>query len=101
LINNAGWFPFTGFEDITYAEWRKVMAINLDGSFLMVKALLPLLKLSNQGRIINLSSGSYLNPPPNQAHYVSAKAGVIGFTRALAVSLGKNNITVNAITPVS
>jgi len=99
LVNNAGWFPFTDFEDITYAEWRKVMAINLDGSFFMVKALLPLLKLSNQGRIINLSSGSYFNPPPNQAHYVAAKAGVIGFTRALAVSLGKYNITVNAITP--
>ena len=99
LINNAGWFPFTDFEDITYAEWRKVMAINLDGGFLVAKALLPLIKLSDQGRIINLSSGSYFNPPPNQAHYVAAKAGVIGFTRALAVSLGKYNITVNAITP--
>jgi NAD(P)-dependent dehydrogenase (short-subunit alcohol dehydrogenase family) len=99
LINNAGWFPFTDFEEITYAEWRKVMAINPDGTFLVVKALLPLLKVSTQGRIINLSSGSYFNPPPNQAHYVAAKAGVIGFTRALAVSLGKYNITVNAITP--
>jgi NAD(P)-dependent dehydrogenase (short-subunit alcohol dehydrogenase family) len=48
---------------------------------------------------MKLSSGSYFNPPPNQAHYVAAKAGVIGFTRALAVSLGKYNITVNAITP--
>jgi NAD(P)-dependent dehydrogenase (short-subunit alcohol dehydrogenase family) len=99
LINNAGWFPFTDFEEITYAEWRKVMAINLDGTFLVVKALLPLIKLSKQGRVINVSSGSYFNPPPNQAHYVAAKAGVIGFTRALAVSLGKYNITVNAITP--
>lgn len=99
VINNAGWFPILDFEDITYADWRKVMGINLDGNFLMTKALLPLLKNSNAGRIINVSSGSFYNPPPNQTHYVAAKAGVIGFTRAAAVSLGKYNITVNAITP--
>lgn len=99
VVNNAGWFPIMDFEDITYADWRKVMGINLDGNFLMTKALLPLLKESMAGRIVNISSGSFLNPPPNQTHYVAAKAGVIGFTRAAAVSLGKYNITVNAITP--
>ena len=99
VINNAGWFPLTDFEDITFADWKKVIGINLDGNFLMTQALLPLLKESNAGRIINISSGSFFNPPPNQTHYVAAKAGVIGFTRALAVSLGKFNITVNAITP--
>lgn len=99
VINNAGWFPFTDFEDISFEEWQKVIGINLTGNFLMTKALLPLLKQSKAGRIVNISSGSVLNPPPNQTHYVSAKAGVIGFTRALAVSLGKYNITVNAITP--
>lgn len=99
LINNAGWFPFTDFEDIDYTEWRKVLSINLDGTFLMIKALLPLLKKSKEGRIINIGSGSYFNPPPNQAHYVAAKAGVIGFTRALAMSVGKYDITVNAVTP--
>jgi NAD(P)-dependent dehydrogenase (short-subunit alcohol dehydrogenase family) len=99
LVNNAGWFPFTDFEDITYTEWKKVLSINLDGNFLMTKAILPLLKQSKVGRIINISSGSFLSPPPDQTHYVSAKAGVIGFTRALAMSLGKYNITVNAITP--
>ena len=99
VINNAGWFPFTEFEDISFEEWQKVLSINLTGNFLMTKALLPILKESKAGRIINISSGSIFNPPPNQTHYVSAKAGVIGFTRALAVSLGKYNITVNAITP--
>lgn len=99
LINNAGWFPFTDFEDIDYAEWRNVVSINLDGTFLMIKALLPLLKKSNAGRIINLASGSFFNPPPNQAHYVAAKAGVIGLTRASAMSLGEYDITVNAVTP--
>ena len=99
LVNNAGKFPFRDFEDITYKEWKEVTAINLDGTFLMVKAFLPLLKNSKAGRIINISSGSVLSPPPNQAHYVAAKAGVIGFTRALAVSLGQYKITVNAILP--
>lgn len=99
LVNNAGKFPFREFEDITYQEWKEVTAINLDGTFLMVKAFLPLLKHSPAGRIINISSGSVLSPPPTQCHYVAAKAGVIGFTRSLAVALGKYNITVNAILP--
>lgn len=99
VINNAGWFPFLEFDKITYADWRKVMSINLDGGFLIIKSLLPLLKKSGAGRIINTASGSFFDPPPGQAHYVAAKAGIIGLTRALAVELGDFNITVNAITP--
>lgn len=99
IINNAGWFPFTDFEDIDYSEWQNVLSINLDGPFLMIKALLPLLKKSKAGRIINLGSGSFFSPPPNQAHYVAAKAGVIGLTRASAMSLGEYDITANAVTP--
>jgi NAD(P)-dependent dehydrogenase (short-subunit alcohol dehydrogenase family) len=71
----------------------------LDGTFLVTKSLLPLLKLSSAGRIINTASGSFFDPPAGQAHYIAAKAGVIGLTRALAVELGAFNITVNAITP--
>lgn len=99
IINNAGWFPFLEFEKITYADWRKVMSINLDGGFLVIKSLLPLLKQSTAGRIINTASGSFFDPPVGQAHYVAAKAGIIGLTRALAVELGDYNITVNAIAP--
>ena len=99
LINNAGWFPFTPFEDVTYTEWKKVISINLDGTFLMTMAVLPLLKKSQAGPIINVSSGSIFTGTENQSHYVSAKSGVIGFTRASANALGKYNITVNAITP--
>ena len=99
IINNAGWFPFVEFDKISYADWRKVMSINLDGAFLIIKSLLPLLKLSAAGRIINTASGSFFDPPSGQSHYVAAKAGIIGLTRALAVELGDFNITVNAITP--
>jgi len=99
IINNAGWFPFLEFDKISYADWRKVMSINLDGGFLIIKSLLSLLKHSAAARIINTASGSFFDPPPGQAHYVAAKAGIIGLTRALAVELGDFNITVNAITP--
>ena len=99
LVNNAGWFPVTPFEEISYNEWRKVCAVNLDSFFLVSRSFLPLLKASSSGRIINTSSGSIFEGTPDQCHYVSAKAGVIGFTRSLAKALGKHNITVNAITP--
>jgi NAD(P)-dependent dehydrogenase (short-subunit alcohol dehydrogenase family) len=99
LINNAGWFPITLFEEITYDEWRKVCAINLDGSFLLTRAILPLMKSSRAGRVINMSSGSIFDGTPDQCHYVSAKAGIIGFTRSAAKALGQYGITVNAITP--
>ncbi|MEI1377346.1 SDR family NAD(P)-dependent oxidoreductase [Nostoc sp. UHCC 0926] len=99
LVNNAGKFPVTPFEEISYAEWREICAINLDGPFLMTRSLLPLIKVSKAGRIINTSSGSIFAGTPDQCHYVAAKAGVIGFTRSLANALGQHNITVNAITP--
>ena len=99
LVNNAGRFPVTPFEEISYAEWREVCAINLDGPFLVTRAILPLIKTSKTGRIINTSSGSIFAGTPDQCHYVTAKAGVIGFTRSLANALGQHNITVNAITP--
>lgn len=99
LINNAGWFPVTPFEEISYVEWRKVCAVNLDGPFLVTRAILPLMKTSPAGRIINMSSGSIFAGTPDQCHYVSAKAGVIGFTRSAAKALGQYGITVNAITP--
>lgn len=99
IINNAGWFPFLEFEKMTYEDWKKVMSINLDGSFLVIKSLWPLLQQSSSGRIVNIASGSFFDPPVGQSHYVAAKAGIIGLTRALAVEFGDYNITVNAVAP--
>jgi NAD(P)-dependent dehydrogenase (short-subunit alcohol dehydrogenase family) len=99
VVNNAGWFPFREFEDISAHEWEQVFGVNLTGPFLVVQAFLPLLKASGAGRIVNISAGSVLSPPTTQAHYVAGKAGVVGFTRAAAMSLGAHHITVNAILP--
>lgn len=99
LVNCAGWFPITKFEDITPEEWRRVIDINLTGTYLITRALLPLMKGSGYGRIINFGSGSVFDGTKFQAHYVAAKAGIVGFSRSLAREVGEYGITVNVITP--
>lgn len=99
LVNNAGLFPLQRFEDITYQDWRRVITINLDSVFLVTKSILPLLKRSESGRIINISSGSTFKGTAAHAHYVSAKMGVLGLTRVMATEFGEFGITANAITP--
>lgn len=99
LINCAGYFPIVPFESMTSDDWRKVIDINLTGPFLMSAAMVPLMKDSGWGRIINFGSGSAFRGVPGQAHYVAAKAGVVGFSRSLAREVGQYGITVNVITP--
>ena len=99
LINCAGWFPFSSFEDMGSDQWRRVIDVNLTGTFLMTQAILPLMKGRGGGRIINYGSGSVFAGTANQSHYVAAKAGVQGFTRSLAREVGEYGITANLITP--
>ncbi|MEE9610103.1 MAG: SDR family oxidoreductase, partial [Desulfatiglandales bacterium] len=87
------------FMEIPEDEWDKVMAVNVKGLFLCAQAVHPAMKKQGKGKIINISSGTVLGGTPFFVHYVASKAGVIGFTRALARELGPDNISVNAITP--
>lgn len=99
IVNAAGYFPIVAFEDMTVDQWRQVIDINLTGTFLLTRALLPLMRDRGWGRIINFGSGSVFDGTPRQSHYVAAKAGVVGFSRSLAREIGKYGITVNVVTP--
>jgi 3-oxoacyl-[acyl-carrier protein] reductase len=99
LINCAGFFPIVPFEQMTPSEWNRVIEVNLTGTFLVTRAILPLMSGRGWGRIINFGSASTFDGTPGQAHYVAAKAGVIGFSRSLAREVGGQGITVNVITP--
>lgn len=99
LVNNAGIYPMQAFEKISFEQWKRMFAINVDSQFLMAQAFVPTMKQAGWGRIINLTSTTYWLNIEHYVHYVSTKAANIGFTRALASELGKHGITVNAIAP--
>lgn len=99
LINNVGVYPHQSFEEITYEEWRRVITLNLDSVFLCSKAVLPPMKQQEAGKIINIATNLVWIGLPEMVHYIAAKAGIVGFTRALARAVGEHNITVNAIAP--
>lgn len=98
-VDCAGYFPFQPFVQMTGEQWRRVIDINLTGTFLMCSAMLPLLQGRGWGRIISFGSGSVFRGTAGQSHYVAAEAGLRGFSRSLAREVGADGITVNVITP--
>lgn len=99
LVNNAALRGEQKFADMTYADWRKVLDVTLDGAFHAIKACLVGLKASGQGRIVNLGGLSAHTGSKDRAHVVTAKMGIIGLTRALAHDLADDGITVNCVVP--
>jgi 3-oxoacyl-[acyl-carrier protein] reductase/pyridoxal 4-dehydrogenase len=99
LVNDAAIVPFVPWDDLDFAEWRRIMSVNLDGVYLTSRAVYPHMREAGYGRIVNIASNVILAGTPNLAHYVAAKGGVFGFTRALATELGRYGITVNAVAP--
>jgi 3-oxoacyl-[acyl-carrier protein] reductase len=80
-------------------EWRRIMRLNLEGPFLVTRAALPHLRAAGWGRIVNIVSAVVFLGPPDMVAYTTSKAGLVGFTRALANACGQDGITVNAIAP--
>jgi 3-oxoacyl-[acyl-carrier protein] reductase len=99
LVNNAALRREKPFADMSYAEWREIMNVTLDGAFHCVKACLVHLKKSDAASIINIGGLSAHTGARDRAHVVTAKAGIVGFTRALAHDLAADGITVNCVVP--
>ena len=97
LINCAG-VSYTGFaHKAEIKKWQKVIQVNLFGTFNIIRALLPIMREQNYGRIINFSSVVAVSPTPGVSAYAASKAGLIGLTKTLAVENASKGITVNAI----
>ena len=99
LVNVAAIIPFTPWDELDFAEWRRIMAVNLDVTFLTNYYAQKPMRRAGYGRIVNIASNVILAGTPNLAHYVASKGGVWAFTRALAREIGKDGVTVNAVAP--
>ena len=99
LVNNAAMRGEKPLQDMTYAEWRGVLDVTLDGAFHCTKACLPHLKQSGAGSIVNMGGLSAHAGSKDRAHVLTAKSGLAGFTRALAYDLAGDNVTVNCVAP--
>jgi 3-oxoacyl-[acyl-carrier protein] reductase len=99
LVNSAAVRRAVPFAQLDFKEWRDIMAIILDGTYLCCHAALPLLRKSRHGRIVNIGGVTGQMGSRDRAHVVAAKAGVMGLTKALAIDLGAHGITVNCVAP--
>ena len=100
LVNNAGIYPFKPLAEMTEQEWDRVLDVNLKGVFHFTRAVLPRMIEQKRGKIINIASiaGPVIGFI-NLTHYSASKAGIVGFTRALALEVAQYGINVNAVSP--
>ena len=102
LVNNAaayGDLTRAPFDQLPIDEWDRVMSTNVRGPWFMSRAVAPIMRAQNQGRIVNITSATFWSGSANWAHYVASKGAIIGLTRVMAKELGVNNICVNAVAP--
>ena len=100
LVNNAGVSgPTAPLEQVSLEDWRRTLAVNLDGHFLCTRRAIPLLRAAGGGSIVNMSSIGGRLGYPNRAAYATAKWGIVGFTKTMSMELGPSGIRVNAILP--
>ena len=100
LVNVAGTNRIAPVTETTEEIWDLLIDLNLKGTFLCCRAVVPQMREAGGGRIVNMTSNLGLRPESKQVAYASSKAGIVGLTRALALELAPDNITVNAVAPV-
>lgn len=99
LVNNAGIYPLAPIEETSLDLWNKIIGVNLTGTFLATRAVVPSMKSAGKGKVINISSGTFYMGTPSASAYVATKGAVIGMARSLAAELGEHGIQVNCIAP--
>ncbi|MBN8904417.1 MAG: 3-oxoacyl-ACP reductase FabG [Rhodospirillales bacterium] len=100
LVNNAARQTHAPFETMELEEWRRMLADNLDGVFIVTKRVTgQMIERKSGGSVVNIASIEGLQPAPTHGHYATSKAGLIMYTRAAALQFGKHNIRVNAVCP--
>jgi NAD(P)-dependent dehydrogenase (short-subunit alcohol dehydrogenase family) len=99
MVTSAGLDEFATFTEISAAQWERMIAVNLTGTFHCLQAVVPEMLAARWGRIVTISSSSAQSGAARMGHYVASKGGVVGLTKALAVELAPHGITVNTIPP--
>jgi pyridoxal 4-dehydrogenase len=99
LVNAAAIVPFVAWDEVDFAYWRKIISTDLDGAYLVSRAVERPMREAGYGRIVQIASNAFYAGTPNMGPYLAAKGGVVGLTRALATELGKYGITANAVAP--
>jgi NAD(P)-dependent dehydrogenase (short-subunit alcohol dehydrogenase family) len=99
LVNNAAIRPHRPFKEMTFEEWEEVLRTNLTGAYLCTDAVLPYMERNNWGRIISISGVDAFFGQPERPHVVTSKAGIIGFSRAVAHEFASEGITANTVVP--
>lgn len=99
IVNNAGLFTAKPWDDLTLADWKERFAVNVDGTYLATRAVVPAMTAQGGGKVINIGSDTVWMGTPGFAHYVASKGAVLGFTRAIANELGPRGITSVYVTP--
>ena len=99
IVNNAGLFTAKPWDELTLADWKERFAVNVDGTYLATRAVVPAMTEQGSGKVINIGSDTVWMGTPGFAHYVASKGAVLGFTRAIANELGPRGITSVYVTP--